>query len=70
MFLYKVRLSPGSPGPAPSVLPQGGLAVDLGPPEELLLPGSHVLPGPGLQAGGLQSSPEGESQTGIGIFQS
>ena len=60
VFLDKVRLSPGSPGPAPPVEPQGGLAVDLGPPEQLLLAGSYVLPSPGLEAGGLQSSPEGE----------
>ena len=60
MFLYKVRLGPRRPGPTAAVDPEGGLAVDLGPPEQLLLPGQHVLPGPGLQTGGLESAPEGE----------
>ena len=53
VFLYEVRLSPCSPGPATSILAPGSLAVDLGSPQQLLLAGHHVLPGPGLQAGGL-----------------
>ena len=53
VFLYEVRLSPCSSSPATPVLAQGGLTVDLGSPQQLLLAGLHVLPSPGLQAGGL-----------------
>ena len=63
MLLDKVGLSPGGAGHAPRVLAQGGQAVGLGPPEELLLPRRHVLAGPGLQTGGLERAAEREAQS-------
>ena len=64
MLLNKVGLGSSGSGSATSVHSSGGLTVDLGPPQQLLLAGRHVLPGPGLEAGGLQSSPEGECEAG------
>ena len=56
VLLNIVRLSPSCSGHASLVLAQGGLAVGLGPLEELALPRRHVLAGPGLQTRGLESA--------------